>query len=506
MLLADVVATSAAVAATRSRKQKVAALADRLAQMSSEEVEIGARYLAGLTTQDRLDVGWRLLGDIEVAPAAEATLTLTAVDAALEELTTISGTGARSARRALLERLLGVATVEEQVFLRGLMLGELRQGALAGIVAQAIAAAWDVPEPAVRRALLLHADVGAVAAAAQGGGVGALDAFRLELFRPLAPMLASTSAGVGDAMEGLSEALVEHKLDGARIQVHRRGDDIAIYTRNLRDITARVPDVTAAVQALPVTSVVLDGEVLVLRDDGRPLAFAETMSRFGSDDAEALAAAAALRPFFFDVIHLDGEDLLDEPLARRREALVHAAPDARIPGRVVGSVAEADAVLTEALDAGHEGVMVKTLTAPYEAGRRGSAWRKVKPVHTLDLVVLAVEWGSGRRRGWLSNLHLGARDPDGGGFVMLGKTFKGMTDAMLQWQTERFLALETGRDGHIVHVRPEQVVEIAVDGVQASSRYPGGVTLRFARVKRYRDDKTAGEADTLDAVRALRRG
>jgi len=505
MLLADVVATSAAVGATRSRKQKVAALAGCLAAMSLQEVHIGARFLAGLVRQERLDVGWRMVGDLDVLAATEPSLTLAAVDAALEELTTISGAGSRAARRAVLQRVFGAATSEEQVFLRGLILGELRQGALAGIVAQAIAAAWDVPEAAVRRALLLHADLGAVAAAAQGGGAEALEAFGLELFRPLAPMLASTSEGIADAMDGLSEALVEHKLDGARIQVHRRGDEVAIYTRNLRDITARVPDVVAVVRTLPVASVVLDGEVLVLRADGRPLAFQDTMSRFGSDDAEALAAAAALRPFFFDVIHLDGADLLDEPLACRREALRQAAPDARIPGRVVDGVAGAEAVLAEALDAGQEGVMVKTLTAPYEAGRRGSAWRKVKPVHTLDLVVIAVEWGSGRRRGWLSNLHLAARDDASGEFVMLGKTFKGMTDAMLQWQTERFLALETGREGHVVHVRPEQVVEVAIDGVQTSTRYPGGVTLRFARVKRYREDKTAAEADTLEMVRALRR-
>ena len=504
-LLADVVATSVAVGATRSRKQKVAALAECLAQLEPEEVHLGARYLAGLVRQERLDVGWRMIGDLAVAPAEEPSLTLTDVDAALEELTTISGAGSRAARRAVLDRLFGAATAEEQVFLRGLILGELRQGALAGIVAQAVAAAWDVPETAVRRALLLHADLGAVAAAARDGGAAALSTFRLELFRPLAPMLASTSAGVEDAMEGLDEAVVEHKLDGARIQVHRDGDDVAVYTRNLRDITARVPDVVAAVRALPVRSVVLDGEVLVLREDGRPQAFQDTMSRFGSDDAEALAAAAALRPFFFDVIHLDGEDLLDEPLVRRREALARAAPEQQVPGRVVADTSEAEAVLAEALDAGHEGVMVKSLDAPYEAGRRGAAWRKVKPVHTLDLVVIAVEWGSGRRKGWLSNLHLAARDADTGELVMLGKTFKGMTDQMLQWQTERFLALETGREGHIVHVRPEQVVEIAVDGVQSSTRYPGGVTLRFARVKRYREDKTAAEADTLDTVRALQR-
>jgi DNA ligase-1 len=505
MLLADIVAASAEVAATRSRKAKVATLAGCLSAMTPEEVAVGARYLAGQTRQERLDVGWRMLGDLDVGASEEPSLTLLDVDAALEELTTFSGSGSRTARRATVERLVACATAAEQVFLRGLILGELRQGALAGILAQAIAAAWDVPEKVVRRALLLHADLGAVAAAAQSGGPSALAAFHLELFRPLAPMLASTSEGVADAMTGLDEAVAEHKLDGARVQVHRVGDEVRVYTRNLRDITARVPDVVEVVRSLPVRSVVLDGEVLVLAVDGRPLAFQDTMSRFGSDDAEALAAAAALRPFFFDIVHLDGEDLLDEPLVRRAEALRAAVPEAqRISQRHVTSVAEAEEVLKASLGAGHEGIMIKTLDAPYEAGRRGAAWRKVKPVHTLDLVVLAVEWGSGRRKGWLSNLHLGALEPQTGEFVMLGKTFKGMTDAMLQWQTEKLLSLEVARERHVVHVRPELVVEIAFDGVQGSTRYPGGVTLRFARVKRYREDKPASEADTIDAVRALR--
>ena len=505
MLFADLVAASVAVAATRSRKQKVAALAGCLRSMAQDEVVVGAAYLAGLTRQERLDVGWALLREVQAPPAEVAALTVADVDRALQSLTEVGGTGSRAARRAILERLLSAATADEQRFLRGLALGDLRQGALAGIVAQAIAQAWDVPDAAVRRALLLHADLGAVAAAAQGGGSAALSAFRLTLFRPLAPMLASTAADVDEALGDQAAAMVEHKLDGARVQVHRDGGDVAVYTRNLRDITPRVPDVVAVARALPLDSVVLDGEVLTLRPDGRPQAFADTMSRFGSDDAEALAAAAALQPYFFDVLHLDGQDLLDEPLAVRAPALRDRvpAPDV-VPGTTVTGAEQAATVLSEALAAGHEGVMVKALDSPYEAGRRGASWRKVKPVHTLDLVVLAVEWGSGRRQGWLSNLHLGARDP-AGGFVMLGKTFKGMTDAMLQWQTERFLALEVSRSRHVVHVRPEQVVEIAFDGVQRSSRYPGGVALRFARVKRYRDDKPADQADTIEAVRSFAR-
>lgn len=502
VLLAEVVDVWSVVSATRSRREKVARLAECLARMDADEVAIGAVYLAGSVRQERLGVGWRTVVDVAVGPAAAPTLRLRDVDVVLDDIAAVAGPGSQSTRRKALEGVFGAATADEQRFLQGLILGELRQGALAGVAAQAIAAAWQVPEADVRRALMLHADIGAVARAARAGGGDALRAFRLTLFRPLSPMLAQTSATVGDALAGLVAAAIDDKIDGARVQVHRLGDEVRVYTRSLRDVTARSTEVVAVAAALDVGSIVLDGEVVALRDDGRPHPFQDTMSRFGTDLQRA-GRQPALTPFFFDCLHLDGSDLLDAPTSQRIAALERVVPaEHLVARRIVNEVDAAEAVLADALGRGHEGVMVKALDAPYEAGRRGAAWRKVKPAHTLDLVVLAVEWGSGRRHSWLSNLHLGARNADGG-FVMLGKTFKGMTDTMLTWQTQRLLELETHRDGHIVHVRPELVVEVAFDGVQTSSRYPGGVALRFARVKRYREDKSADEVDTIDLVRAL---
>ena len=511
-MFGELVATSSAVAATRSRSAKAEAIATYLRAVGGtqrtrpDDVAIAAGYLAGTPRQARLDVGWASLRDLEVLPAVTSTLTLAAVDEALEELTTISGPGSKQRRAQILGGLLGRATAEEQTFLRGLVLGELRQGALAGLVVQGIARAAAVREPAVRRALMLAADLGEVAGLALSGGEAALEQVTLRLFRPVQPMLASAAADVAEAVgEGRGHGgavAVEHKLDGARVQVHRRGEEVRVYTRNLRDATGRAPHVVELVAGLDADSLVLDGEILALGPGGRPIAFQDTMSGFGRSTT---ASGVELVPFFFDLLHLDGEDLIDAPASARVAALERLVPAAnRVPRRVVGDVQGAAEHLAQALAAGHEGIMVKTLDAPYEAGRRGSAWRKVKPVHTLDLVVLAVEWGSGRRRGWLSNLHLGARDPDNpGAFVMLGKTFKGLTDELLEWQTARFLDLETSRTGHVVHVRPEQVVEVAIDGVQTSSRYPGGMALRFARVRRYRDDKVAADADSLAQVRAL---
>jgi DNA ligase 1 len=491
--LIELVTATDAVAATPSRREKIALLADVLRRMGPGMAALGAGYLAGQPRQARVGVGWRTLQAIAPTPAATPTLTLAAVDAALQRVADATGTGSQAVRRAALEDLLADASEGEQGFLRALILGELRQGALAGLVGQAIAAAWDLDERLVRRAAMLAGDLGAVAEAAATGGPAALAAFRLELFRPLQPMLAQTAATLTDALTG-RPVLVERKLDGARVQVHRAGAEVRVYTRSLRDVTAEHDAVVAVAGALAAERVVLDGEVLALRPDGRPAAFQDSMRR-----------GAALQPFFFDILHADGADLLDAPLDERRRALAALVPDEhRVPGTVSAARDDAEAVLADALAAGHEGVMVKDLDASYEAGRRGAAWRKVKPAHTLDLVVLAVEWGSGRRRGWLSNLHLGARDADG--FVMLGKTFKGLTDELLAWQTGALLAREIRREGHIVHVRPELVVEVAFDGVQASSRYPGGVALRFARVKRYRPDKTPAEADTLATVRALHAG
>ena len=506
MHFADLVAASTAVSTTRSRRTKIAALADYLRQAEGEEIAVAASYLAGTVRQERLDVGWKTLQGLDVPPAADAALQVLDVHEALERLAAAKGAGSRAAKTGIITTLLAAATAEEQRFITGLMLGELRQGALEGIVAQAIAAAWDVDSAAVQRAWMLSGDLGVTAAAAAAGGESALAAFRLTLFRPVHPMLAQTAASATDAVDGKGRVIIDVKLDGARIQVHRSGTEVRVYTRNLRDVTARLPEVVTVARNLDVDAVVLDGEVLGVQHDGAPYPFQETMARFGSDIPTDAPPGVTLTPFFFDCLHADGQDLLDKPLEVRLAALQRVVPDRyRVTSGAVDDPDQAEALFAEALRAGHEGIVVKDPAAPYAAGRRGGAWRKVKPSDTFDLVVLGVEWGSGRRKGWLSNLHLGARDPNSGGFVMLGKTFKGMTDEMLEWQTTRFLELETHRDGHVVYLRPEQVVEIAIDGVQASTRYPGGVALRFARVKRYRDDKPAEEADTLDRVRGLLR-
>jgi DNA ligase-1 len=350
---------------------------------------------------------------------------------------------------------------------------------------------------------MLAGDLGAVAIAALTGGGEALAGFDVELFRPLQPMLAQTAEGVGEALSRLGGAAsLEAKLDGARVQVHRRGDEVRVFSRRLNEVTVAVPEVVEAARALPAHELILDGEVIALRPDRTPHPFQVTMRRFGRKlDVEAMRGELPLTPFFFDCLWRDGRELLSAPLAERAAALAELVPEAwRVERLVTSDAAAGDAFLRRTLDAGHEGVMAKALAAPYEAGSRGQSWLKVKLAKTLDLVVLAAEWGSGRRRGWLSNLHLGARDP-AGGFVMLGKTFKGLTDETLAWQTERLLALAAGREGHVVHVRPELVVEIAYNDLQASPHYPAGLALRFARVKGYRPDKSAADADTLGTVR-----
>jgi DNA ligase-1 len=498
MLFAELAAATEDVRAVPGRNAKVERLARALRELAPEERATGAGYLAGAPRQRVLGVGWAALRE-PPAPALAATLTVAEVDAALERVSALAGRGSQGARRGELGALLARATASEQAFLAALVGGELRQGALAAVVGDAIARAADVPLADVRRALMLRGDLGAVADAALGDGAAALAAFHLQVGRPLQPMLASTAPDVAAALEKTGPAAVEWKLDGARIQVHRSGEDVAVFTRTLDEVTGRLPEVVEAALALPARAVVLDGEAIALRPDGRPHPFQVTGSRFGSRTAvEELRRTLPLTPMLFDVLHLDGEDLLDRPGSERAAALAALVPEAlRVP-----RVSDGEAALAAALARGHEGVVVKALDAPYEAGRRGSAWVKVKPVHTLDLVVLAAEWGHGRRQGWLSNLHLGARGPDG--WVMLGKTFKGLTDAMLRWQTERLLELEERRERHIVWVRPELVVEIAFDGVQTSPRYPGGVALRFARVLRHRPDKPAAEADTLAAVLATR--
>jgi DNA ligase-1 len=497
--LADVVGASVAATATSSRTAKAEALAALLGRLRPDEVEPVIGWLTGDARQGRIGIGWATVAGLDAEAAAAPSLTVGDLDGALDAVARTTGPGSAGRRNAILQDLLGRATTEEADFLRRLLVGELRQGALEGVMVDAIARASEVPATVVRRAHMLGGRLGPTAALALFAGREALEAVGLEVGRAVRPMLAATAASVEDALGELGLCSVEWKLDGARIQVHRRGDEVTVYTRNLNDVTARLPEVVEAARALPVETVVLDGETLMMDEEGRPRSFQDSMSRFGADAART----DVLHPWFFDCLHVDGEDLLDQPLEARLHRLEAVAPAWRIPGRITDDPAEAAALQQEALAAGHEGVMVKAADSPYQAGRRGKAWRKVKPVHTLDLVVLAVEWGSGRRRGWLSNLHLGARDPDGG-FVMVGKTFKGLTDALLTWQTEQLLARETSRDGHVVHVRPELVVEIALDGVQRSTRYPGGVALRFARVVRYRDDKDAEDADTIVTVQAMR--
>jgi DNA ligase-1 len=507
MRLRALVDVSAAVAATPARGAKTSALAALLEGLAPEEVAVAAAFLSGRLTQRQIGVGYAGLRD-RPPPAAEASLTLAEVDAAFAAVGACSGAGSQGARRALLQDLFARADAEEQDFLTRLLLGDLAQGALGGVMADAVARAARVPPAEVRRALTLGGDLVEVARIALGEGLAGLRAVRLVVGRPLAPMLAATAPDLGTALARSGfPAAVEWKLDGARVQVHRDGDDVAVFSRTLDEVTGRIPEVVAAALALPVRTAVLDAEVIALKDDGRPQPFQVTASRFGARrDLDRLQRTIPLSPFAFDVLHRDGEDLLDAPLSARAAALDDLVPAAqRVPRALAEDAAAAQPALEAALAAGHEGVMVKALGAPYAAGRRGAAWQKVKPVHTLDLVVLGAEWGHGRRRGRLSNLHLGARDPATGGWAMLGKTFKGLTDELLAWQTERLLALATERQGHVVHVRPELVVEIAFDGVQSSSRYPAGMALRFARVRRYREDKRAEEADTVDTVRALHR-
>jgi DNA ligase 1 len=505
MLLHEIARTSVDVAATSSRLAKVSLLAATLGQASPEEVPVAVAYLSGVLPQGTIGVGWAALRNLPSAAAPPPTLEILDVDAAASRIAGIAGSGSQATRREELAALFGRATEGEQRFLRGLLLGELRQGALEGVMAEAIAQAAAIPSAEVRRAVMLAGDLGKVATAAIAEGRDGLSRFGLTVLQPIQLMLAQTADDLDDALLRIRPASVEWKLDGARLQVHRSGDEVRAYTRNLADITGRVPEIVDAVRALPVESIVLDGEAIALDGDGRPRRFQQTMSRFGSKvNVEELRTKVPLSPFFFDLLHVDGQDLLDRPAAERLSALEERLPvGLRVPRITTDDIEEAQRFLADALARGHEGVMVKALDAPYEAGRRGAGWLKVKVAHTLDLVVLAAEWGHGRRQGKLSNLHLGARDPESGSFVMLGKTFKGMTDEVLAWQTERLQELETHRDAHTVYVRPELVVEIAFDGVQTSSRYPGGMALRFARVKGYRPDKSADEADTIETVRAI---
>ena len=506
MLLDEIVRASQAVAEAGARSAKTEALASCLRRSRPDEIGVAVTFLSG--TLARIGIGWASLRDLPPPAAPPPTLELLEVDAALRHVGALAGPGSQSARKRELTGLFARATAPEQRFLVSLLHGELRQGALEGVMVEAVARAAAVPAADVRRALMLAGELPVVAAAALADGRTGLESFRLEVLRPVKPMLAQTADRIDEALERAGTAAVEWKLDGARLQVHRLGEEVRAYTRSLADVTDRVPEVVEAVRRLPLTAAVLDGEVIALRPDGRPHPFQVTMGRFGSSgERDGSRESVPLSPFFFDCLHVDGDDLLDRPASERLALLDARVPEqSRITRIETADAAEAERFLENALAHGHEGVMVKSLGARYEAGRRGAGWLKVKRAHTLDLVVLAAEWGHGRRHGRLSNLHLGAPDPATGGFVMLGKTFKGMTDDMLAWQTEFLLARETHREGHVVHVRPELVVEIAFDGVQTSTRYPGGLALRFARVKGYRPDKPVSEADTIDLVRAIHEG
>jgi DNA ligase-1 len=498
-LFADVVVASGAVAGTSSRSRKVALLADLLGSLDPHEVPIVVGFLSGAPVQGRIGIGYAIVYGIDSAAAVEPSLTVGDVDTAITRVSETVGTGSSAGRREILTDLFRRATEAEADFLRRLFTGELRQGALAGLMADAIARVASVPLGTVRRALMLSGDLSGTAALALTEGEEGLLAVGFEIFRPVLPMLASTAADVAEAMGATERASVEWKIDGIRIQIHRRGDEVRIYTRNLNDITEVLEGIVSEVLRLPVQQTVLDGEALWMGEDG-PAAFQETVSQIDRN-----APPEGVVTFLFDVLHVDGADLLDVSLEERAARLESIAPHLKVPSVFTSDPVAAQRVLDEALEAGHEGVVVKDASSLYAAGRRGKAWRKVKPVRTYDLVVLGAEWGHGRRHGWLSNLHLGARVPDTDGYVMVGKCFKGLTDELLRWQTEALLERVTERKGIAVFVRPELVVEIAIDGVQSSTRYPGGVALRFARVRRYRPDKNAEEADTIDDLRALLR-
>jgi ATP-dependent DNA ligase len=568
VLLSDVVDVSAGVTATSARNAKITQIATLLARAEPGQVAVAVAFLSGDLLQGQIGVGYATIGELfRAADAAgaddggnAAPLTLTEVNDAFAEIGAVTGPGSVALRRQQLAALFARAADREREFMVRLLAGDLRQGALEGVMTEAVAKAAGVPAEEVRRAHQLGGSLPEVAEAVLGGtaqdGAGgtdtrgvtaqgaadqglpevagqepanrgrdargseralaALRGFTLRVGRPARPMLAASAPDVAAALAKISPAAAEWKIDGIRIQVHRAGDEVAVFTRTLDDITARVPEIVEATLSLPVTAAVFDGEAVALAPDGRPRPFQVTAARTASQaDVGRMRGQTPLTPFLFDLLHLNGSDLIDDPASERHRLLSEIAPATLLTPRIVtADLAEAEAFFADAVAQGHEGVVLKSLDAPYRAGRRGGEWIKVKPRHTLDLVILAAEWGHGRRRGVLSNLHLGARDPETGGLVMLGKTFKGLTDEMLAWQTARLLGLadppaqitadaDRQQAYGVVRVRPELVVEVAFDGVQASRRYPGGLALRFARVLRFRPDKKAADADTIDAVRAV---
>ncbi len=504
MLLAAVVETSKRVTETTKRLEKVDLLARLLHELHPEEIEIVVPFLAGSIRQGRIGIGYAALRDAQGPAAATASLEIAEVDRAFQSVIAASGSGSQRRRIQLLHQMFLRATEAEQQFLVRLLIGELRQGALEAVMVEALAKASGAAVERVRRAVMLAGDIAQVARALLEIGEPALAQYDVRLFRPLQPMLAGSAEDLSEALEDLGEAALEFKMDGARVQVHRSGDDVVVYSRALNDVTAAVPEVVEAVRALPAKDLILDGEVLSLQPDGRPQPFQVTMRRFGRKlDVQRMRSELPMTPFWFDLLFLNGGSLLDEPQSRRFAALSEIAGASLIPHTTTSDSARADEFLAQSLQLGHEGIMAKALDARYAAGARGQSWLKVKRARTLDLVILAAEWGHGRRHGWLSNLHLGAPDVDKGGFAMLGKTFKGLTDEMLAWQTQELLKIEISRDNYTVYVEPKLVVEIAFNEIQVSPRYPSGLALRFARVKRYRTDKSAAQADTFQTVQKL---
>jgi DNA ligase-1 len=506
MTFAHLVETSRRVTETAGRRAKITLLAELLRTLPPEELELGVTYLSGAVRQAKLGIGWATIqAALPESAAGEPALTLGELDGVLGRIAAASGTGSARERQRLLRELFLRLTPPEQRFLGALLVGELRQGALEGLVLEAVAQGAGVPAREVRRAAMMAGDLSAVARAVLTGGSDALGRFAVRLFQPVQPMLAGTAESEAEALAELGEAALEYKLDGARVQIHKNGDEVRIYSRRLNEVTPAVPELVEWTRSLPAEELIVEGEAIALRPDGTPHPFQTTMRRFGRRlEVERVRETLPLTLVLFDLLYLDGASLIDRPYRERIALLDGAVPPGLVVPRLVTASPEAGAAfLRQALDRGHEGIMVKALDAPYEAGQRGRRWLKVKPVRTLDLVVLAAEWGHGRRKGWLSNLHLGARDEVTGGFVMLGKTFKGMTDEMLAWQTARLQELETSREGHIVWVRPELVVEVAFNDLQASPQYPGGVALRFARIKGYRPDKSPADADTIATLREI---
>ena len=505
MLLANIVETSHRISETSKRLEKIERIAELLSQLQPEEIEIGVSFLSGQTLQERVGIGYAAVYGYAGPVAESPSLSIVDVSRTLDSIAAVQGPGSERQKHQLLHSMLAQATPEEQSFLKRLLVGELRQGALEGLMMEALAKASDVNVERICRALMMAGDIRLVARTALGKGEADLSQFGVQLFRPVHPMLAQTAEDVSEALDELGEAALEYKFDGARVQAHRSGEHVSVFSRRLNDVTTAVPEIVEAVRALPARELILDGEVLSLTPQGRPQPFQVTARRFGRKlDIERMRVELPLTPFWFDLLYLDGSSLIDEPQARRFAALGELAPsEALVPHLVTGDRRRAEEFLQQAIAQGNEGIMAKALEASYAAGARGQSWLKVKQAHTLDLVILAAEWGHGRRRGWLSNLHLGARDTVRSGYAMLGKTFKGLTDEMLAWQTEQLSKMQISTDGYTVYVEPRLVAEVAFNEIQISPHYPSGLALRFARIKRYRLDKSPDEADTLLTVQKL---